>query len=426
MVHRVVITGVGAVTPLGMGARVSFDNLLAGKCGLTDILKLSDWRSLHDTVGSLSLNMANAVTQIPQNTQSLQARTRLPRAFTFAELAAEEALKDSGVSGNVGIYLGSGLPGATELYENYNLISQVFTFYTVHSLHFCFKGKRVSPYLISAILGNSPAGHVARKFRLNGPTSSPSMACATGSYAIGEAFRFLRDELEIGCDALLAGATETPINAPSLAGFKSLRALSSTQISRPFDRDRDGFVLGEGAGIVVLERLCSALKRNAKIYAEIIGFGCSSDAFHPTAPDPSNKAAITAINTALLQTQQDHSIVAINAHATSTPIGDSLEVKALESALNSSHHNKIFLTSNKGAIGHLLGAAGAVESVFTTLSLFHKIIPPNTNLTAKISTKFILPTDSPTIIPSTTPNPSILKTSFGFGGVNTALLFKSF
>jgi len=262
---------------------------------------------------------------------------------------------------------------------------------------------------------------VARKFGLKGPTSSPSVACATGSYAIGEAYRLLRDEMEVGCDALLAGATETPINAPSLVGFNRIKALSRAQMSRPFDQDRDGFVLGEGSGMLVLERLCSALRRNAKIYAEIIGFGCTNDAYHPTSPDPSNSSAIAAIRSAL-NTQHEHHLVALNAHATSTPIGDKLEVSALEASLPIL--DNIYLTSNKGAIGHLLGAAGAVESIFTILSLYNQQLPPNLNLINNINTKFILPIQSVNL--NLSQNSSILKTSFGFGGVNTALLFKKY
>ena len=255
--------------------------------------------------------------------------------------------------------------------------------------------------------------------------SSPSVACATGSYAIGEAFRFLRDPNEIGCDAILAGATEAPLNQPAFAGFSRLRALSTSNstpqtASRPFDIDRNGFVLGEGAGCVLLERLESAKQRNAKIYAEIIGFGSSSDAYHPTAPDPSNSGAIKAIKTALT-TRIVHNLVAVNAHATSTPLGDEIELAALEKTITSPIH----VISNKGAIGHLLGASGAVESIFTVLSLYNSILPANQNLKHKIATKFNLPVTN-TQIPSDSLDISIFKTSFGFGGVNVALLFKRY
>ena len=256
--------------------------------------------------------------------------------------------------------------------------------------------------------------------------SSPSLACATGAYAIGEAFRFLRDPNEFGCDAILAGATEAPLTPPSFAGFSRLRALSTSNsaaetASRPFDLDRNGFVLGEGAGCLLLERLESAKQRNAKIYAEIIGFGSSSDAFHPTAPDPSNCGAIKAINSAL-NTQIKHDLFAVNAHATSTSLGDEIELAALDKTISSS---SIHVFSNKGAIGHLLGASGAVESIFTVLSLHHEILPANQNLKNKITTKFNLPVTN-ILLPKESRDISILKTSFGFGGANVALLFKKF
>lgn len=256
--------------------------------------------------------------------------------------------------------------------------------------------------------------------------SSPSLACATGAYAIGEAFRFLRDPNEIGCDAILAGATEAPLTPPSFAGFSRLRSLSTSNssaetASRPFDIDRNGFVLGEGAGCLLLERLESAKQRNARIYAEIIGFGSSSDAFHPTSPDPSNYGAIKAINSAL-NTPIKHNLFAINAHATSTRLGDELEIAALDKTISSS---SIHLISNKGTIGHLLGASGAIESIFTVLSLHHSILPANRNLKNRIKTKFNLPVTN-TPLPKESNHLSILKTSFGFGGANVALLFKKF
>lgn len=296
---------------------------------------------------------------------------------------------------------------------------------------------KISPYFIPSILGNSPAAHISRKFGLKGPISSPSLACATGSYAIGEAYRFLRDESsEVGgCEIILAGASEAPLSAPSFAGFSRLKALSTSnqiplQASRPFDKSRNGFVLGEGAGVLVLERLSSALKRNAKIYAEIIGFGSSSDAFHPTAPDPSNYGAIKCIKTAL-NTKIHHSLVAVNAHATSTSLGDEIELSALEKSLSLSRvENKISIYSNKGAIGHLLGASGAVESIFSVLSLHNLLLPPNINLTNPLPIHnfnlFELPTTRTELPESTADCCSILKTSFGFGGVNVALLFKRF
>lgn len=198
-----------------------------------------------------------------------------------------------------------------------------------------------------------------------------------------------------------------------------MRALSVSG-SRPFDQSRDGFVLGEGAGCLLLESLDSALSRNANIYAEVIGFGCSSDGFHPTAPDPSNKSAIKAINSAL-STTESFEVVAVNAHATSTQLGDEIELSALEKCIKSN----VPVISNKGAIGHLLGASGAVESIFTVISLKQGLLPANLNLTSQIPTRLNIPRTNSTI-PSEIKEAAILKTSFGFGGINVALLFKHF
>lgn len=417
--HRVVVTGLGCVTPIGPSAVVSFQNLLSGLNGIRNILSLPEWSHLHQQLKPIPSHLAAPVLDFPpdNSTSSLSERTKFPRSFLFAEMAAKEALKDSNLESteNVGVFFGCGMPGVNEIYENSLLISENDS-----------KRPKISPYFIPAILGNSPAGHISRTFGLKGPMSSPSLACATGAYAIGEAFRYLRDPNEFGCDcdAILAGATETPLTPPAFAGFSRLRALStsnSTCSSRPFDTERNGFVLGEGAGCLLLERLEAAQKRNANIYAEIIGFGSSSDAFHPTAPDPSNSGAIKAIKSAL-NTPCKHDLIAVNAHATSTPLGDEIELAALEKTIPSASINVI---SNKGAIGHLLGASGAVESIFTVLSLHQNILPANQNLKSKIKTKFNLPTCNITL-PKESENSSILKTSFGFGGANVALLFKKF
>ena len=262
---------------------------------------------------------------------------------------------------------------------------------------------------------------------MRGAISSPSLACATGSSAIGEAFRVLQRDQHIS--AILAGATEAPLHIPSFAGFSSLRALSQSnsspsEASRPFDQNRDGFVLGEGAGCVLLESLPSALERDANIYAEVIGYGCSSDGFHPTAPDPSNSSAIKAIKAAIDAEESFH-IVAVNAHATSTKLGDEIELSALEKCLNSQFTGNVPVISYKGALGHLLGASGAVESIFTVLSLKTNILPSNRNLLNPIPTPFTLPTTN-TNLTNRTIDAAILKTSFGFGGVNVALLFKQY
>lgn len=253
------------------------------------------------------------------------------------------------------------------------------------------------------------------------------MACATGTYSIGEAFRYLRspDSDIDNCKIILAGGTDAPISFPVIGGFNRLRALSQKSdpnfASIPFDQDRDGFVIGEGAGVLVLERIDSALARNATIFAEIVGFSCKSDAYHPTSPDPSGSGAISSIKAAL-HNQDLKSLVSINAHATSTLKGDEIELLALEKALPNCKTTSI--TSNKCAIGHLLGAAGAVETIFSVQSLYNKTIPGNFNLRRPLPTKFSLPTQNEVIINRL--DAMILKTSFGFGGINATLCLKSF
>lgn len=414
MNHRVVVTGLGTISPLGISTSSSWQNLLNGLSGIRNILSIPEWNHLHPEIRKLSSHLAAPVMEYPPSQGSLSQRTKFPRHFLFAEMAAAEALKDSNLPEsffeNTGVFFGCGMPGLSEIYEHSKSTS------------------KMSPYFIPAILGNSSAGHISRKFKLKGPLSSPSVACATGSYAIGEAYRLLRSA-ELGCDAILTGGCEAPLNIPSFEGFSRLRALSTSNstpstASRPFDLNRDGFVLGEGAGCLLLERLDSVVKRRAvhQIYAEIIGFGTSSDAYHPTLPDPSNSGAIKAINSAL-NASISHNLISVNAHATSTQLGDETELSALEKCLQT--FENISVSSNKGAMGHLLGASGAVESVFTVLSLKHNIIPANKNLRNKIPTSLNLPTAN-IIIPPSFQDFSILKTSFGFGGINVALVFKKY
>lgn len=412
MKHRVVVTGVGTVNPLGTCTAASWQNLLSGCNGVRNLLDLPEWSHLHPEISKLSSKLAAPVTEIPPETCG-RARMKLPRHFRFAEMAASETLKDSNLQDlrDVGVFLGCGMPGVSEIYEAASSSNL----------------SKLSPYFIPAILGNSPAGHIFKKFGFRGPVHAPSLACATGAFAIGEAVRFLRGEND--CKAILAGACEAPLNPLAFAGFSNLRALSTlnsspAKASRPFDLERNGFVLGEGAGCLLLERLDSALKRNApNIYAEIIGYANYNDSYHPTAPDPSSIGAIKAINLALKESN-DFNLVAINAHATSTKLGDEIELAALQNCIDPK--KEISVISNKGAIGHLLGASGAVESIFTVLSLKNNILPANRNLKEKIPTPFNLPTTNQLIPESFDSNSSILKTSFGFGGVNVALHFKKY
>ncbi len=282
----------------------------------------------------------------------------------------------------------------------------------------------MSPYLIPSILGNSPASFVSRKFNLKGPLSSPSVACGTGSYAIGEAFRFLADERNRGCDVILAGATEAPLNVPSIVGFSRVGALAlgfndnPKDASRPFCERRNGFVMGEGAGVMILERLQSAKQRNAQIFAEVVGFSCVSDAHHPTAPDPEGLGAKMAIKNVTREIDPEL-IIGVNAHATSTQVGDEIELKALNDLFPS---KSLLITSNKGNLGHLLGAGSVVESIITALSMHNRLVPAIANLSQPLPTHHKLLGENHLISEK---DFYFLKTSFGFGGVNCALAFKN-
>ncbi len=278
--------------------------------------------------------------------------------------------------------------------------------------------------MIPSILGNSPASFVSRTFNLKGPLSAPTLACATGAYAIGEAFRYLADERNEGCDVVLAGATEAPISAPSIVGFNRVGALAvgfndkAVEASKPFCQNRNGFVMGEGAGVMVLERLEAAKKRNAQIFAEVVGFASCSDAHHPTAPDPNGRGAKEAIKAAISGLNSEQ-IVGINAHATSTQVGDEIELKTLNDLFPS---QRLAITSNKGNFGHLLGAGSVVESIITALSIHHRIIPAIANLSIPLLSHHIILKSNHKI---TEKKFYFLKTSFGFGGVNVALAFKN-
>jgi 3-oxoacyl-[acyl-carrier-protein] synthase II len=288
--------------------------------------------------------------------------------------------------------------------------------------------RRISPHFIPRILPNMAGGHISIRYGLRGPLLTPSSACATGSHAIGDAYRLIKHGY---AKEMIAGGTEAAVNTLAIAGFSQAKALctifneSPNISSRPFDRQRDGFVIGEGAGIVVLEEREAAIKRGAKIYGEIGGYGCSADAFHITASHPNGKGAEDAMRAALqeaniLPEQVNH----VNAHATSTPIGDLAEACAINRLLPT----RPIVTANKGSIGHLLGAAGAVESIFTLLSLSHGIIPPTINFEEadckEISQLNIM---SETEQRSSGKNGSNLRValcnSFGFGGTNASLCF---
>ncbi|QLG73864.1 hypothetical protein HG535_0F03750 [Zygotorulaspora mrakii] len=442
MSRRVVVTGLGCITPLGTTLKQSWSNLLASKSGVVPITSLPNYKSDYEQFAN-SVPPTVVVGKIPELQEQVglvtdQDARRVSDFTKLAILASHEALshadlleKRSGDEVSIdqskanlyrfGCVIGTGIASIQDFYST--------------SVSFHNDRKRVNPVFVPKILTNMAAGNVSIKFNLKGVSHCASTACATGNNSIGDAFNFIRLGM---ADVCLAGASESCIHPLSLAGFIRTKSITVDDgVSRPFDAKRSGFVLGEGAGMLVLESLENAERRGADILAEIVGYGLSSDAFHITSPCSDGNGAMRAIQMALdmgkVNTEQ---IGYVNAHATSTVLGDRAESIAIKSALlpgprSGLDGNLLFVSSNKGAIGHLLGAAGAVESIFTIMSLKDEIMPHTLNLENISGAKgdnyekdfsgitFIK--DKPIV------NPNLeyaLCNSFGFGGVNTSLLFK--
>lgn len=433
--NRVVVTGLGCITPLGHGVKQSWSTLLRSGSGIVPITQLPNY----DTEYRQHANSIPATTSVgvvaplPQHSDLFtpQDERRLSSFAKFAMLASREALQmanllpPGGQSANlklddsqvdperIGCVIGSGIASMEDVYST----SVLF-----HNDH-----KRVNPLFVPKILTNMAAGNVSIKFNLKGVSHSVSTACATGNNAIGDAYNFIRLGMQ---DACVAGASEACVHPLSLAGFVRAKSITTTDgVSRPFDRRRSGFVLGEGAGIVVLESLQHALRRRAPILAEVRGYGLSSDAYHITSPSPQGEGARRAITMALGQVAPDD-VDFVNAHATSTLLGDRAECSAIRSALlKSPRERPLYVSSNKGAMGHLLGAAGAVESIFTILSLRDNVIPHTLNLQSVGGASGDEPQQFEGLDfvmgkPQQHESRYALCNSFGFGGVNTSLLFE--
>ena len=414
--RRVVITGMGLVSPLGVGVEHVWRQLLAGKSGIRAITDFD--------VSDLPAKIAG---QVPMGKNpgeldleaifDIQERRRLQPFLHYAIAAAVEAVKDAGWEApkdleaeRTGVLIGSGIGGLQGIYET--------------SLTLAEKGpRRVSPFFIPMVLINEASGLVSMRFGFKGPCHSVVTACATGANAIGDASRLIQYG---DADVMIAGGTESATGRLALAGFAAMRALSTeyndrpTEASRPWDKARDGFVLGEGAGVVVLEEREHALKRGAKIYGEVVGYGISGDAYHMSAPDPEGAGAFRAMRTAMGHAKINADQLGyVNAHATSTPVGDPLEVKALKRLLGDSAKS-VSISSTKSSIGHLLGAAGAAEAIFTTLALRDQVAPPTLNIHD--------PDDEAKgldLVPFESKQRKIdhaLSNSFGFGGTNAALV----
>ncbi len=417
---RIVVTGMGAVTPLGCGVEPTWARLVKGESGVRKVERFEVSDLACRIAGQIPRGDGSNATYNPDQWMEPKEQRKVDEFITFAMCAARQALDDAGwhpqsheQQTRTGVLIGSGIGGIEG-------IASVAV--TLHE-----KGpRRVTPFFIPGRIINLASGYVSIEFGLKGPNHSVVTACSTGAHAIGDAARMI---MFGDADVMLAGGTESPVNRISLAGFAALRALSTafneepTRASRPYDKDRDGFVMGEGAGVVVLESLEHAKARGAKIYAELIGYGLSGDAYHITAPAPDGDGAFRCMSAAVKRAGLSiGDIDYINAHGTSTPLGDEIELGAVQ-RLAGNAAGKISMSSTKSCIGHLLGAAGAVEAIFSILAIRDGVAPPTINL------------DNPSVetpidlVPHRARRREIttaLSNSFGFGGTNASLVFRRY
>jgi 3-oxoacyl-[acyl-carrier-protein] synthase II len=414
---RVVVTGIGMVSPLACGAEATWRRLVAGEAGAMRI-ETFDVSDLPCKIAALVPRGGAPDAFRPDDWMEPKEQRRVDDFIVYAMSAATQALADANWApktyeeqASTGVLIGSGIGGLQGIAE---------TAVTLHE-----KGpRRVSPFFIPGSLINLAGGHVSIRHGLKGPNHAVVTACSTGAHAIGDAARLVAlDDAEV----MVAGGAESPVNRLALAGFCSCKALSTAfnetpkRASRPYDRDRDGFVMGEGAGCVVLESYDHARARGAKIYAEIIGYGLSGDAYHITAPSPDGDGAYRAMAAALKRaglTPKD--IDYVNAHGTSTPMGDEIELRAIERLVGNAAAT-ISMSSTKSSIGHLLGAAGAVEAIFSILAIRDGVAPPTLNLeNPSVETAMDL-------VPQVAKHRRIdtaLSNSFGFGGTNASVIFR--
>jgi 3-oxoacyl-[acyl-carrier-protein] synthase II len=418
--RRVVVTGMGMLSPLACGVELTWERLLKGQSGAKKI----DTFDVSDIAAKIACVIPRGdgsdATYNPDQWMEPKEQRKVDEFIVYAMCAARQALDDAGWhptsyedQTSTGVLIGSGIGGIAGIAE------------TAVALHERGPRRGVSPFFIPGRIINLASGFVSIEFGLKGPNHAVVTACSTGAHAIGDAARMVA----LGdADVMLAGGAESPVNRISLAGFSALRALSTAfnddpiHASRPYDQDRDGFVMGEGAGVVVLEALDHAKARGAKIYAEVVGYGLSGDAYHITAPTPDGDGAVRCMAMALKRAGISASEVDyINAHGTST-MADEIELGAVERVVGNSA-GRISMSSTKSCIGHLLGAAGAVEAIFSILAIRDKVAPPTINLD-KPSVE--TPID---LVPHQARQRDIdttLSNSFGFGGTNASLIFRRY
>jgi 3-oxoacyl-[acyl-carrier-protein] synthase II len=410
--RRVVVTGMGVVTPLGHDLNTFWQNLIAGQCGI-DKISAFDAAAFDTQIAGEVKNFDPA----PAFPSPKEIR-RTDRFSQFGIFAAWSALKDSGLElakencDEIGVFLGSGIGGLATTTDQ-------------HKILLARGPGRVSPFTIPMLIGNMASGLVSMYFNLRGPNFATCSACATANHAIGEAWRTIKAG---DAQIMLAGGSEAAVIPIGIGGFCAMRAMSTRnddpkRASRPFDKDRDGFVMGEGAGVIVLEELEHAKKRGAQIYCEIAGYGNTADAHHLTAPAPGGEGAVRCMKMALRTGGLNLTDISyVNAHGTSTPQGDICETQAIKTVFGD-HARKLVVSSTKGATGHMLGAAGAVEMAACALAIKHGIVPPTINLQNPD------PECDLDYVPNTAremPVNAIVNNSFGFGGHNSTIAAKKF
>jgi 3-oxoacyl-[acyl-carrier-protein] synthase II len=418
VLRRVVITGMGIVCPLGLGVEHVWRKLVEGQSGITAVTSF-DTAELNAKIGG----------QVPAGPKAegrldlaewipVKDQKKMDRFMQLGVVAAVEAVEDSGWVPQseedkcaTGVMIGSGIGGLQAIYEGSVLVHEG-------------KARRMSPFFIPSALINLVSGHVSIRYGFKGPNHAVVTACATGVHAIGDAARLIAFG---DADVMVAGGAEATVNPLAIAGFCAARALSTgfndrpAEASRPWDKDRDGFVMGEGAGIVVLEEYEHAKARGAKIYAEVVGYGMSGDAHHITAPADHHEGALRAMKAALKSGGiSPADIQYVNAHGTSTPLGDDLELEAVETLFGDDAKG-VAMSSTKSATGHLLGAAGAIEAIFSILAIRDRVAPPTLNLLEPSRASVI---DRVALTAQDRRIETVLSNSFGFGGTNASILFR--
>lgn len=414
--RRVVVTGVGMCTPLGFGYNHCWKELVASKSG---IRKLSGFQTddLKSKIGG-QLLFEGDKELFPENVIEQKDKKKIEPFIEYALIAAKEAINDSGWKPQnedqcqrTGVMVGSGIGGLDGIRKSAESLK--------------IGPRKISPFFIPSCLINLASGHISIKYNFKGPNHSVVTACASGAHAIGDSYRIISQG---DADIMIAGGTESACTRFGIAGFCAMRALSTNfneephKASRPWDKNRDGFILSEGSGILVLEDYEHAKKRSANIYAELVGYGLSGDAFHPTAPASDGDGGFRAMKMSLKNSKiNSEEIDYINAHGTSTPLGDEIEFNSVKKLFFNSIH-KLHMSSTKSSTGHLLGASGAIEAIFSILSIKDRVIPPTLNLD-EVSENC----NGIDLVPNNSISKKlgyVLSNSFGFGGTNVSLVFK--